>query len=216
MLQWALLGLAIVFLLVAYVVIQGTRAALAWRKAAEAGDVKVIRDILDDAISGWGSMKRPKNVAVEVWRGVQSAQTVDVGRDFVRVSCQAEGEYRLVNGRWLETSNPLQEGFAMTAQLAEMLLYELGHFRPQRVQIDVYTTFREADAPPRLACVLSTDAVREEARRVDWDEWTAEAIVDVLGGRYRLGEGGRPLPIEVEPPAPAEPAPDGSASAAQR
>lgn len=214
MLQWALLGLSILFVIVAYIVIQGTRAALAWRRAAESGDVKVIRDILEDAISGWASQRRPKAIAVEVWRGIQSMQAVDVGPEFVRVSCQAEGDYRLVNGKWLETSNPLQEGFQVTAAAAEMLLYELAHFRPSQVQIDVYTSFREADAPPTRVCILSTEADREKARTVDWDDWTAEEIVDALGGRYRLGEGGRPLAIEVAEPTPPDPEPDSSRAAA--
>lgn len=212
--QWALLGLAVLFVIVAYIVIQGTRAALAWRKAAESGDAKVIRDILEDALNGWRSVKRPGTIPVEVWRGLQSAQAVDAGPGFVRVSCQAEGEYRQVDGRWQEIRNPLQEGFGVTAKAAEMLFYELGHLRPRRVQIDVYTSFREADAPPQLVCILSTDATREAARRVDWDEWTAEEIVDGLGGRYRLGDGGRPLPVEVAAPSQAA-APGGARAAAQ-
>lgn len=199
MMQWALLALLILFLLVAYVIIQGTRAALAWRKAAAAGDVKVIRDILEDSINSWRSTKRPKTIAPDVWRGIQSMQAVDVGPDYVRVSAQAEGEYRLAEGgRWVEVRNALQEGMAITAKAADMLLYELPHFRPNRIQIDVYTTFREADGAAYRACILSVSGSRERARQVDWDEWTAEEIVDALGARYRLGEGGQPLPVEVE------------------
>lgn len=195
MMQWALLGLAILFLIVAYIIVQGTRAAMAWRKAAEAGDEKVIRDIVDDALAVWRSVKRPKQVPPEVWRGVGSMQVVDVGADFVRVSCQAESEYQLQNGRWIEVRNPLQEGMAITAQAADMLLYELPHFRPERIQIDVYTTYREADGATKRDCILSTAPSRETAKRVDWEEWTPDQIVEALGGRYRLSESGRPLPV---------------------
>ena len=201
--QWGVLAIGIFFLILAYIVVQGTRAAMAWRKAADAGDVKVIRDIVEDAITTWRSMKRPKEAALEVWRGVQSMQLVDVGPGFVRVSCEAEGQYRLVDGRWTEMTNPLQEGVAITARVADMLLYELPHFKAANFQIDVYTSFRDADGTSRRRCILSTEASRDAARSVDWEDWTAADIVDAFGGRYELGERGQPQPIEVqEPPQP--------------
>lgn len=214
--QWAVLGISIVFLILTYIVVQGTRAAMAWRQAAAAGDVKVIRDILEDALAGWRSMKRPKEVAPDVWRGVQSMQVVDVGAEFVRVSCQAEGEYKLLNGRWVETANPLQEGMAITARALDMLLYELPHFKPARVQIDVYASFREREGAER-ACILSVSTTREEARAVDWEEWTPAQIVDALDGRFSLGESGQPLPIEVsEPESPESESAEAPPAAATR
>src|SRR5881398_1103944 len=99
--EWAVLGLFIMFVIVTYIVVQGTRAALAWRKAAAEGDVKVIRDIVEDSLGAW--------------RGIQGMQIVEVDAELVRVSCQAEGDYRLVNGRWVETANPLHEATAVTA-----------------------------------------------------------------------------------------------------
>lgn len=200
--QWGLLVISVIFLIVAYIVLQGTRAAMAWRRAAAAGDLKVISDIVEDALSVWRSAKRPKDVAPAVWRGVQGMQAVAIGPDFVRVACQAEGEYRLVAGRWVESSNPLHEGMAITVKAADMLLYELPHFRPEYVQVDVYSAFRDAEGVARRRCILSTTAHRQAARQVDWDEWTPQQIVDALGGRYRLSDSGLPLPIEPdEPPA---------------
>ena len=203
--EWAVLGLTILFAIMTYIVVQGTRAAMAWRKAAAAGDVKVIRDIVEDALTGWRSIKRPKEVPPDVWRGIQSMQLVEVGPEFVRVSCQAEGDYKLVNGRWFEQASPLHEGMAITARALDMLLYELPHFKAGRVQIDVYTTFREAGAAPRRECILSTVTTRAAAREVDWEEWTPVQIVDTLGGRYELDDHSRPLPIEVEEPKPPDP-----------
>ena len=142
-LQWALLGISIFVLILTYIVVQGTRAAMAWRTAAAAGDVKVIREIVQDSLDGWRSTKRPKTVAPEVWRGVQSLQIVEVRPDLVRVSCQAESEYKMIEGRSVETANPLQSGMATTARAMDMLMYELPHYKPERVQIDVYATFRE-------------------------------------------------------------------------
>jgi hypothetical protein len=208
MLSWALLGLFILFVIVAYIVIQGTRAALAWREAAAKGDVKVIRDIVEDCLNGWRSQKKPKPVAIEVWRGVQSLQLVDAEADFVRVSATAESEYKLADGQWMEMRNPLQEGIAITAKAAEMLFYELPHYRPERLQIDVYTTFRDESGATQRECVLSTEATHDDARAVDWDEWSAEQIVEALGGRYRLSDKGRPLAIEVAPPPVREEEPE--------
>lgn len=196
--EWAVLGIGIFFLLLAYIVIQGTRAAMAWRKAAAAGDLDVIRRIVEDAISAWRSMRRPKEAPPDVWRGVQSLEVVDVGPDWARLSCQAESEYRLLAGRWVETANPLQEGLAITAKATDMLLYELPHVSLKRVQIDVYTTFRTAGGATRRECILSTSASREAARQVDWENWTAAQIVEALGGRYRLGDSGQPLPIDLD------------------
>lgn len=212
--EWGLLVVSVLFLVVAYIVIQGTRAATAWRKAAAAGDVKVISEILADAISVWRSSKRPKDTPPAVWRGVQSMQPVAVGPDFVRVACEAEGEYRLVEGRWIEVRDALQDGMAITAKAADMLLYELPHFRPTRVQIDIYTSFRDAQGMARRHCILTTSADREAARGVDWDEWTPEQIVEALGGYYRLSDTGLPLP--VEPMAAPQSAPDNGAKAEAR
>jgi len=202
--EWAVLGLFIMFLIVTYIVVQGTRAALAWRKAAAEGDVKVIRDIVEDSLGAWRSMKRPKEVPAEVWRGIQSMQIVEVDAEVVRVSCQAEGDFRLLNGRWVETANPLHEAMAVTVKGLDMLLYELSHYKPGRVQIDVYMTMREADRATERVCILSTTATRENARQIDWEEWTLAQIVEALSGRYRMDDLGQPLPIQVEAPKRTE------------
>lgn len=214
MLQWALLIIFVLFLVLAYIIVQGTRAAMAWRRAAAGGDTKVIRDIVEDCLEGWRSQKRPKPVAAEVWRGVQSLQLVHVEADFVRVSATAESDYKLVDGQWLEMRNPLQEGIAISAHAAEMLFYELPHYRPERLQIDVYTTFRDESGATRRECVLSTETTREGAREVDWDDWTADEIIESLGGRYRLSDSGRPLAITVEPPPPPDEEENGEAKEA--
>ncbi len=199
MMPWAVAGLFILFLFVAYIIVQGTRSAMAWRKAAEEGDVGVIRDILDDAIKGWSSQKRPKEIRVEVWRGIQGMQAVEVAAGYVHVSTNAASEYRQDAGRWVEVSNPLQEGTEITAKAVDMLLYELPHYRPDAAQIDVYTQYRDQSGVTHHNCILSTLATREQARNVDWDEWTATEIVTEFGGVSKLSDTGRPLPIEPLP-----------------
>ena len=194
--EWGILGVAAIFVVVGYIVLQGTRASMAWRKAASGGDVDVIRQILEDAIASWRSVRRPKEIAPDVWRGVQSVALVDVAAGSASVSCQVESEYRLLNGRWLEVSSPLQEGFSVTARLADMLLYDVPNLRLDSVRIDIYTTFRDADGTAERACILTTNVRRDVAREVDWEEWTPVEIVDAFGGRYRLGERGVALPID--------------------
>ena len=196
MMPWAILGLFILFLFVSYIIVQGTRSALAWRTAANEGDVKVIRDILEDAIKAWSAQKRPKEVRVEVWRGIQGMQAIDVAAGYLHVSTNAASEYRQDAGRWVEVSNPLQEGTEITARAIDMLLYELPHYRPEAVHVDVYTQYRDEAGVTHHNCILSTIATREQARNVDWDEWTASEIVKEFGGVSRLSDTGRPLPVD--------------------
>ena len=82
MMTYAVIGLFFLFLLITYIVVQGTRAALAWREEAEKGNVDVIRDMIEDAIKHWQSQKRPKPIAPEVWRGIQSLSLTSVGPRF--------------------------------------------------------------------------------------------------------------------------------------
>jgi len=211
--EWAILALVIIFVVFSWLMVQGTRAALAYRRQAAAGDVAVIREIAEEAISGWRSQKRPKEAPPEVWRGIQTLELVDVGPDYVRVIAQADSEYKLIDGSWLEVASPLRTGMAITAKAADMLLYELPNCKLDKIQIDVYTAFREAQGSSSRQCILSTIVSRQAAQSVDWDGGKAQEIVDVLGGRYRLNELGQLLPIDPDEvtvsPSPTTPQAEG-------
>ena len=195
--EWAILALGICFVIFAWMIIQGTRGALAYRRQAAAGDVSVIQEIVEGAINAWRSSRRPKPVDPGVWRGVQSMELIDVGADFVRVSVQAESNYQRVSGQWLEVTSVLQDGMAITAKSTEMLLYELPNVKLNKAQVDVFTSFRDHNGQASRHCILSTVALRDvAANQVDWDEWTPREIVEVLGGRYRSGKSGSVLPID--------------------
>jgi hypothetical protein len=196
--EWAVLGLFVLFLLFAYVIVQGTRAQLAYRKAIAQGDLDVIREVVEQTLEQWRSMKRPKEVPPNVWRGVQGVELVSLDASHIRVGVSAEGQFRMVEGRWREVSSPLEEAMAVTAKALEMLLYDIPNVRLPWATVDVYTTFLGADGRPERRCILTTTASRQAARSVDWDNWTPAQIVSYLEGRYRLGEDGRPLPVEVE------------------
>jgi hypothetical protein len=195
--QWALIGIAVVGVLLAYVVWQGMRAANKYRELAAAGDIPTIRLIIDEGLAEWRSARLPKGLPPAVWVGVQAMEVLDVGPDYVHVSCSAEGEYKMVEGHWQETKSPLQEAMAIAAKATEMLLYELPHLKLDRVVVDVYITYRDA-AGARRERILACNARREDAREVDWDEWTPQQITERLGARYRLGEQGQALPLSPD------------------
>jgi len=195
--EWAVLGITIAFLLFAWLIVQGTRAALAYRRAAAAGNLDVVRQILEEGIAAWRSMKRPKEIPAEVWRGLQSMELLDFGADNARLSVLAESEYKLVDGVWRESTSPLQGGMAIRAKAIDMFLYELPNLKLAGVQVEVYTTFREADGSAQRRCILSTPATREIARSIDWESSTPAEIIEAFGGHYRLGDFGQALPIEV-------------------
>ncbi len=112
------------------------------------------------------------------------------------------------DGRWIEMKNPLQEGMAISARAIDMLMYEVIHYRPDNLQVDVYTDYRDDAGATRRQCVLSTLASREAAREVNWEEWTPEQIIEALESRYRLSDNGRPLPIEPFAPPVTEEQPE--------
>lgn len=195
--EWAVLAIAIFGAAVAYVIWQGMRATRAYRELAAAGDIPTIREIIDETMAGWRSGKPPKDVAPSVWHSVQTMEVMDVGPDHVQVGCTAEGQYRLVDGSWQEVHSTLQEAMAVAAKAAEVMFYELPHLRIDRVQVDIYTTYRNATAARRRR-ILTCAARREDARQVDWDDWTAEEIVRCLGARYHVDEKGRVLPLDPD------------------
>jgi hypothetical protein len=208
-----LLGLAVIGLFIFYLVFQGVRVASAWRTAAEKGDPDVIAQIVEDAIGGWRSGKKPKPISPEVWRGIQSMQLVGVEAGLVRVSCISEGEQKMVNGEWVETINPLDAAFGIAARSAERLFYDMPYYRPERVQLDVYATYRDATNLPKRECILTLSANRDDAKAVDWDEWSPREIVDGLGGRYEFGPSGRALEVVPDEPYTVLPGENGAKAA---
>src|SRR5262245_11112446 len=100
----------LLFLIVGWVIIQGTRAQMSWRKAVIDGDVEVIDMLVREEVHRWKTIRPPKGVNPEVWRGVQSAELLEVEPEGVRLSAMAEGRYEQVAGQRREVSNALAEG----------------------------------------------------------------------------------------------------------
>src|SRR6185437_12799919 len=120
----AIFFLLLLFVIVGFAIIQGTRAQLYWRRRVEKGDVEAIRALVGDEVNHWKTARAPKGTAPAVWHGVQGTELLDVKPDSVRVSASAEGQYALVNGDRREISTSLKEGMKLTAKLADMLFYD--------------------------------------------------------------------------------------------
>jgi hypothetical protein len=201
--DWGLVfGIAVVlvmFLVVGYVVIQGTRIQLAWRTRVEEGDVDAIQALVSEEVNRWKTARMPKGYEPSVWHGVQTAELLEVSPTSIRVSASAEGEYALVSGERREVSNALREGMKVTAKLADMIMYDIPNVKLPTARIDIYSTYRDERGSSQR-CILTTTVQREVASEIDWDAMEAEAIVRAFDGRYRLDDRGNPLPIEVDAP----------------
>ena len=187
----------VLFLIVGYVIVQGTRVQLYWRKQAESGNVDAIRTLVGDEVTRWKTARTPRDVAPSVWHGVQSIELLDVSPDGVRVSASAEGQYALVGAERREVSNALKEGMKLTARLAEMLMYDIPNVKLRQAQIDIYTAYRDEQGATQR-CILSTACERDVANQLDWDGLDAADIVRAFGGRYSLDDRGNPLAIDPE------------------
>lgn len=199
--EWGLaFGIGIVlllFLVVGWVIVQGTRAQLYWRKRVDEGDVDAITALVRDEITRWKTARVPKGVDPDVWRGVQSVDLVSATPDGIRLSATAEGIFVTVDGERREVRGALQQAMAVTAKLADMAFYDIPNVRLPYVQVDVYSTFRDETGTSQR-CVLATLCNREVADALDWDELSGEEVVRAFGGRYLLDDRGNPLPVDAD------------------
>ncbi|MHB8376765.1 MAG: hypothetical protein ACYDEB_07385 [Dehalococcoidia bacterium] len=198
----ALFFLMIVFLIVGFAIIQGTRAQLYWRKLVEQGDVTAIQALVGEEVQRWKTGRAPRGIAPSVWHGVQGAELLDVKPAGVRLSASAEGQYALVSGERREVSTSLKEGMKLTARLAEMALYDIPNVKLAYAQIDIYSTYRDG-AGSAQQCIMSTVCKREVADALDWDDLDAEEIVRAFAGRFRLDDRGNALPIDPDANGPS-------------
>jgi hypothetical protein len=193
--ECAFLGLFIFGLIMIYKMWQGARAQIKYRQEVQSGNMAVITEVVDAELERWRSQRPPRGIPLAVWNGVRAMELVSLDAEGVHVNCSAEGQYRMLDGRWQEVSSPLQEGMAVAAKAIEMLLYDIPHFRPQRVRADIYTTFRDPGGDVTRGCILTCTTDRERARAIDWDNMSPREIVDTLGAYYETAHDGRALPI---------------------
>jgi hypothetical protein len=187
----------VLFFLVGWIIVQGTRAQMAWRKLVDQGDVNAIQTLVGDEVQHWKAMRMPKGTRPSVWHGVQSAELIGVHSEGVRLSASADGQYAVVEGERREVSPPLAEGMRVTAKLADMVFYDIPNVKLASVQIDVYSTYRD-DSGSSQRCIISTSCERVVADALAWDEMDAEEVVRAFGGRFLLDDRGNPLAVDPE------------------
>jgi len=209
--EWAVLGLVVIGLILTYVIFQETRAHRHWRGLVAAGNVEAIRALLEQEFERWRTMRVPKGVAPAVWHSVQTVQLVAVGADAAQVSCLAEGEYRVSDGRLHEVGNTLEVAMRVAAKLAELILYDVPNVRLSFVRVDVYTPVHVRNGDRAHGCILSLVADRATADDLDWEALRPHEIVSRFEHRYELNERGVALPFDPGPPLEGTrpvPAPD--------
>ncbi|HEX5368460.1 MAG TPA: hypothetical protein VFY10_03505 [Dehalococcoidia bacterium] len=191
--EWGILFVLVLLLFTGYVIVQETRAQLHWRSLVEGGDVDAIRQLVEGEIDGWHRQRVPGGTPALIWHGIQTAELLDVNSKAVHVSCNADGEFALVEGKRVETSSPLNEGMKITKKLAEMLLYDVPNVKLDQAQIDVYTSFRNQGGEAETQCILSTTIVRRTVEHIDWEETEPTDFVTLNQGRFGNGRGLEPI-----------------------
>ncbi len=199
-LGWGLLAVALVFAFAAFIIFKETRTHRFWQDKVEEGDLEMIRMLVEAEVERWRTERPPKGTPASVWQGIQGVELVEIGRDYVRASTSAEAQFAQAgaHGERRQVSSALDEAKRVTARLAERIFYDVAHVRPDRVQIDVYTTFHKSGGEPAQHCILSTLAERSVAAELDWDNDPPEVIAERLGARYELDAGGLAQPIEPD------------------
>jgi hypothetical protein len=197
-----ILFIALLFAFFGTVIFKETRTHRFWQRKVEEGDLDMITQLVQAEVAHWRTERPPKDMPASVWQGIQSAELVAVGPDYIRVSTTAEPQFALVSGARRQVTSALDEAKRVAAKLAERLLYDVPHVRPARLQIDCYTTLQEASGEVTQRCILSALADRAAAAEIDWDSDPPEVIAERLGARYQLDARGGALPIDPEEQAP--------------
>lgn len=197
--EYGIIVVVLILLFVAFVIVQETFAQLHWRKLVEEGDLSAIRELIEAEADHWRTSRVPKGTPALLWHGVQTVELLEVTETAARLSCSAEGEFALSNGRRVETSSPLAEGMKITMKLAEMTLYDVPNVKLDHVQIDVYTSFRDEEGRAEPRCILSTLVARRMVETIDWEGTSAADFVTLNDGLYAADDRGAVRPIEPLP-----------------
>jgi hypothetical protein len=182
--EWGILVIVLILLFTGFVIVQETARQMHWRGLVEGGDLDAIRTLIEEEVETWRESRVPRGTPALLWHGVQSVELLDVTAESARVSCTAVGEHALVGGQHVETSTPLAEGMKITKQLAEMLLYDVPNVKLDRLQIDVYTAFRDEQGQAESRCILSTVVNRSTVEHIDWDETAAVDFITLTEGHF--------------------------------
>jgi hypothetical protein len=97
----------------------------------------------------------------------------------------------------------------ITKKLAEMALYDVPNVKLDRLQVDVYTSFRDESGHAEPRCILSSQIERTDVEHIDWEQTAAEEFIALNTARFDAGEFGtihaiEPLPFERLTTGPGE------------
>src|SRR3990170_3925642 len=129
-----------VFVFVGAIILREAATHRFWRRRVDEGDLEMITQLVQGEVQRWRSERPPKGVPASVWQGVQGVELVAIGRDYLHASTAAEPQFAFAGGARTQVSSALDEAKRVTAKLAERFFYDIPHIRPDRVQIDCYTT----------------------------------------------------------------------------
>ena len=199
------IAFAVIFVLVSIiglVLFKEARTHRYWRHLVEANDLRAIRGILDAEMDHWRTMRPPKGINSTMWAGVQAMELIGASAQTVHLSTSAAAEFRVLGGRQAQIATALDTAMAVSARLIEMIFYDLPHYRPETIRVDVYTTFRSVEGGAMPRPILSVDAQRIDAMAIDWDEPDVIRIIERFQATYAVGPEGEPRPIDLPPGDP--------------
>ena len=191
-----ILFICLLFAFLAFILFKETRTHRFWQAKVDEGDIEMITQLVQLEVEHWRTERPPKGTPAAVWQGIQGVELVTISRDEIHASTSAEAQFAMVGGQRRQITSALDEAKRITARLAERFFYDVPHIRPARVQIDCYTTFQQPGGEASQSCIISTDASREDAAEIDWENDPPEVIAERLGARYELDERGGAKPIE--------------------
>ena len=191
-----IVGVCFLFAFLGFILFKETRTHRFWQSKVDEGDIEMITQLIQVEVEQWRTERPPKGTPAAVWQGIQGVELVAISRDEIHASTSAEAQFAIVGGQRKQVTSALDEAKRITARLAERFFYDIPHIWPARVQIDCYTTFQQPGGEAFQSCIISTDASREDATEIDWENDSPEVIAERLGARYELDERGTAIPIE--------------------
>ena len=191
-----ILFICLLFAFLAFILFKETRTHRFWQATVDDGDIEMITQLVQLEVEHWRTERPPKGIPAAVWQGIQGVELVTISRDEIHASTSAEAQFAMVGGQRRQITSALDEAKRITARLVERFFYDVPHIRPARVQLDCYTTFQQPGGEASQSCIISTDASREDAAEIDWENDPPEVIAERLGARYELDERGGAKPIE--------------------
>ena len=191
----------VVVSLIALVLVKELRTHNYWRRLVDNNDVAAIRAILEGEMITWRTKRPPKEISAGVWAGVQRLELLAATNTYVHVSTGAEAELGMQNGRLTPVASALETGFATACRVMELIFYDVPNYRPERVRVDVFTTFQDGSGTATAEPILSVAADRRTAMHVDWNQ-EPRRIITNFDALFETGPGGAALPVALPPADP--------------